>query len=38
VRYDELEHHWELADGWCKTAQVILPWNMVKKVLGELHG
>jgi hypothetical protein len=32
-----LDHHCQSIDGWSKTAQIVLPQNKVKKVMGELH-
>jgi hypothetical protein len=37
VRDVPLEHHWESADGWSKTAQIVQPWGKVKEILRHLH-
>jgi hypothetical protein len=38
LRNGVLVHHWELADGKKKTAQVVIPHSKVKEVLAEMHG
>jgi hypothetical protein len=33
-----VKQHWESADGWSKTAQIVLTQNKVKEVTGQVHG